>query len=44
MDTKAVQSGVEDENATLRCEVKGGVKPIITWGVVDGELLGKFNL
>lgn len=44
VDTAAVQTAKEGDDVTLRCEVKGGVKPIITWTLPEGELLGKFYL
>lgn len=43
VDTSAVQRGKEGDNVTLRCEVKGGVKPVITWSVAEGALLGEEN-
>lgn len=41
VDTRPTQHGKEFTDVTLRCDVKGGIKPTITWIVVGGNLLGE---
>ncbi|XP_017769009.1 PREDICTED: neural cell adhesion molecule 1-like isoform X2 [Nicrophorus vespilloides] len=36
MDTSPNQTGIEFTDVTLRCEVKGGDKPIVTWSYENG--------
>lgn len=38
MDTDPEQTGKESQDITLRCEVQGGDKPIVTWSVENGKL------
>lgn len=38
MDTPQEQIGRENNDITLRCEVKGGDKPVVTWTSEGQEL------
>lgn len=40
VDTPAVQFAKEYSDVSVKCEVKGGIKPIIAWRLEEGALLG----